>query len=114
SDICRETMSWEVLNNTFLTKKTSSTRDIQVRMLPWTGELNEIEMTEFMSCGIFVCGTMLRDIRVFDNLVMTGSIFWIHDWIHTATRISANKVVLSSKSVSEMIKNVLKYIPISD
>jgi hypothetical protein len=104
--ICQKTMSWSVLNKIYLTRKDPTkpgSRDLLVSMIPWLGDLSETDILKLIQCGIFPCGVMLRDIKVFDFFVMHGSVFWIHDWLHTTRFISTNMVYCSTNPISEIL-----------
>ncbi len=115
TNISQKIMSWDVLNNTFLTKKSlapniPNIRDIVVRMFPWphcstpvTHGLTEIDILELWSCGIFPLGTMLRGMDDVDSFPMSGPMMWMHDWNHTASHISSSMIFLSKYKFDQLL-----------
>lgn len=88
--LCQETCTFDALMNQRLV-------DNCVRMIPWPHPLTEMELLDTWSCGIFPCAMMLRHIKMFDGVPMSGPMAWIHDWVHTIGCLSTSKIYISKK-----------------
>jgi hypothetical protein len=87
-NICQNTISFEIINNTRLTD------NIVIRMVPWPTKLNMKELLGLWSCGIFPCMILLGKIKKIDNSAMSGPIAFFHDYLHTAAFVGSSKLYL--------------------
>jgi hypothetical protein len=87
-NICQNTISFEIINNTRLTD------NIVIRMVPWPTKLNMKELLGLWSCGIFPCMILLGKIKKIDNAAMSGPIAFFHDYLHTAAFVGSSKLYL--------------------
>lgn len=108
--ICQKLMSFDVLNNTFLTKKglnpnIQNVRDIMVRLIPWPTSMHHVltenDILDLWSCGIFPLGTMLHGMADIDSFPMSGPMLWLHDLTHTTSYISSSMVFLSKHKFNQ-------------